>query len=253
MKTKTLILTGLLAFGGTLIATFPASFVIEPLNKQANITLAGAEGSIWRGNISNATIDNISWGEISWKLQPLSLLTGKLGVRFETKHTEADIQGIAKINLSKELTLQDTLFRINAARINQLQKYATFDGTAKGRIDKLFLRDFTLSQVPLVEGVLNLERVSMSLPTAVNQGNYKLVIKNNDEVNIGEISTYQAPLDITGNVTLKTDWNYKTDLAIKTTPTGKNLDFLLNMAGKKTPDGKLLIKQQGDLKPLLNR
>lgn len=253
MKTKTLIITGLLAFGGTLIATLPASFVVEPLNKQPNITLSGAEGSLWTGNITQATVNNISWGEVHWKLQPLSLLTGKLAVKLDTKHPEADIKGIAKINLSKELTLQDVLFNISGSRINQLQPYAKFAGTAKGRIDNLYLADFELNQAPLIDGVLNLEHASMSMPMNIHEGNYKLMIENNGEENVGKISTHQAPVEITGNLTLKKDWNYKTDLAIKTTPTGSNLNVFLNMAGKKTADGKLLIKQQGDLKPLLKR
>ncbi|CAA6806598.1 MAG: Unknown protein [uncultured Thiotrichaceae bacterium] len=253
MKTKTLIIAGLLSFGGTLIATLPASFVIEPLNKPPNIHLSGVKGSLWSGSIAQATINNISWGEVRWKLRPLSLLTGKLGVKLDTKHPEAEIQGLANIHFSKELTLQEVLFSLNSSRINQLQPYAKFDGTAKGRIDTLYLKDFELSQAPLIDGILNLEEASMSSPVNIQQGNYKLSIENNGEENLGKISTHQAPVQISGNVTLNKDWNYKTDLAIKTTPTGKNLDVFLNMAGKKTPDGKLLIKLQGDLKPLLNR
>lgn len=251
MKTKTLIITGLLAFGGTLIATLPASYVVEPLNKQANIHLSGVKGSLWSGNIAQATINNIPWGEAHWQLQPLSLLSGKLAVKLETRHPEANIQGVAKLNLSKELTLQDVLFNIHGSRINQLQSYATFDGVAKGRIDDLFLADFKLSEAPLITGVLNLVHTSMSAPMSIQQGNYKLTIENNGNENIGRISTHKAPVEITGNVTLNKDWTYKTDLAMKTTPTGNNLKVFLNMAGKKTPDGKVLIKLQGDLKPLL--
>lgn len=253
MKTKTLIFAGLLTFGGTLIATLPASFVVEPLNKQANITLRGSAGSLWSGHISQATVNNISWGEVHWQLQPLSLLTGKVAVKINTKHPEADIQGIAKINLAKEITLQDVLFSISSTRINQLQPYGKFEGMAKGRIDDLHLSDIELSQAPLINGILNLENASMSSPMKINQGNYKLLIENDGEANLGKISTHQAPVEITGNVTLKKDWNYKTDLAIKTTPSGSNLNVFLNMAGKKTADGKLLIKHQGDLKPLLKK
>lgn len=253
MKTKTLIIAGLLTFTVSLVATLPASLVIEPANKQPNIILSGAEGSLWRGSIAQTSIENISWGEVQWTLQPLSLLTGKLAVNIKTTHPDAYIQGIAKINLSKEITLQDVLFTISSKRINQLQAYATFEGQAKGRIDDLFLSDIEFSQAPLLKGLLNLENASMSSPMNINQGNYKLKIENDGETNIGTITTHQAPVEITGNVSLKQDWNYKTDLAIKTTPTGNNLSMFLNMAGKTTSDGKRLIKLQGDLKPLLKK
>ncbi|MCW9089051.1 MAG: type II secretion system protein N, partial [Gammaproteobacteria bacterium] len=78
-------LLGLVAYGLFLLLLFPAhfawSFAAEPLRQQLpQIEIAGVSGRLWQGEAVSVRYNSRQVGRLQWRLKPLSLLSGKLGL-----------------------------------------------------------------------------------------------------------------------------------------------------------------------------
>ena len=58
----------------SLLATLPASFVVDKLTLPSNISLSKVEGTIWQSHISQVSINDIMINRVNINVSPLSLL-----------------------------------------------------------------------------------------------------------------------------------------------------------------------------------
>lgn len=86
MRTRGLIVIGVLAYGGFLAASVPASLVASRVEgwTRSRVTLADATGSIWQG-AARATLrlpgaGDVSIDRIEWSWQALALFRGQLAI-----------------------------------------------------------------------------------------------------------------------------------------------------------------------------
>ena len=66
-----------------LIATIPASFVIDKVKLPKMVKLGVVSGTIWQGNFDSISIDGVVLKNVSWSIVIPKLLTAELGVDFK--------------------------------------------------------------------------------------------------------------------------------------------------------------------------
>ena len=71
-------LLGFVAFAAVLLARLPADWIV-PSGPRAPFACAALEGTLWSGTCSGLILQGRPFGELSWELQPLKLLRGRLG------------------------------------------------------------------------------------------------------------------------------------------------------------------------------
>ncbi|WP_157946032.1 type II secretion system protein N [Vibrio gangliei] len=62
----------------SLVAHIPAAWVYQQLPKTRGIDVTGISGTIWNGQLQQLSVNRQSYGGVSWRWQPSSLLSAKL-------------------------------------------------------------------------------------------------------------------------------------------------------------------------------
>jgi general secretion pathway protein N len=76
-------LLGVIVFAAVVIARLPAEWIIPTRAAKSCITL---EGSLWSGTCTGLVLSGTPVGDVSWSLEPLRLLTGRLAAHVNIAH-----------------------------------------------------------------------------------------------------------------------------------------------------------------------
>lgn len=245
---KKLIFFGLVSFLLAAIWFTPLAFVLPHLTKvTSDIEMHQPSGTIWEGEVNHLTVRNNYLGKASWKVDPLaSIKSLSLKTKFKIKSDDINAFGVAGVNLSNDLVIDNTQFDVNASYINTLQKNAKLSGTFNGFVNHALLKQ---AKVPLIDGIVNWENGALASPIKLTEGDYRAVIKPADKDLVIKLSSKEAPIELNGDITLQKDWGFKTNLVTKSDNAG--LMAMMKFAGKPQTDGTILIQQTGNIKPFI--
>jgi general secretion pathway protein N len=252
---KKLILLGLITFIIALLWQAPATLLATTLEQNnPGLRIKGISGRFWNGSAEQVTYQQTPLGKATWTINPLGLLMASFKGHLTLHSTDFNLDGDFVAGMKGSLSLTDTQFDASGAWINRLQNYTRLGGTFRGSIIELDSTPSNPAEPPLINGTLNWEQGSIKSPINLPEGNYQLVITPDSDGKLtGKLASNKAPLDLKGTLTLDKTWKYTTDVKVKATPKGKALRGLLSMAGKKSPDGSIHLKQTGSLSYLLPR
>ncbi len=99
-------LAGLLAFLAILIARAPASWLV-PSGPTAPFTCSAIGGTLWSGLCSGLTVQHQGYGDLSWDLAPLKLLTGRLAAQVSLGSGAIHGSGELAVSFGGTLTVSD--------------------------------------------------------------------------------------------------------------------------------------------------
>ncbi len=105
-STRGLITTGVLTLVLGLIIMFPARVAIGWF-APAGVTVAGIQGSVWRGSANEAAANGIYVRDIEWRLSALRLFTGQLSFSVEATPVSGFLESDISIDFSGALTISD--------------------------------------------------------------------------------------------------------------------------------------------------
>lgn len=241
------ILLGLVIFILAVLIKTPISFVSSYIDA-GPLDFQETQGTLWQGKASKLRFKGIDLGSISWRINPVGLLTGKIKGDFSIKGADINIKGGFGSSLNgNTVTLDNTRFSASGRFVNKVQEYATISGNLNGVINHLEIQQAS-KRLPKVAGVINWERGGLSAPIKLPKGNYQVVLKPSSGGELlGVISSQDAPVDVKGNVKIDSQWKYLTDLKVKATSKGKSIKGMLSMVGKPQKDGYIHIKTAGSL------
>jgi len=245
---KRIIILGIVIFLLAVLLKTPARLISSQLPKNSPVTLHGVTGSLWKGDAQQLLVNGVNLGTINWTVSALGLLTGGAKGDFTVKGKEFTASGQYKASVSKTLTLNDAQFTTTGRFINQFQKYGTLNGDFRGSIDYLEMAITEPLNPPVLSALINWEQGGLTSPIKLVEGNYQIKIESESEGElVAKITANDAPVDIKGNIVLDDKWQYQTDLKLKTTPKGQNLQGMMSMIGRVQPDGYFHIKEKGKL------
>lgn len=96
---STLLLSGV--FVTSAMVHLPAQFVVQYAPLPPQLSIKGVEGTVWQGSVKNLTWQRDSYGEVTWKLNPFALLSGKAeaSIRFG-RGSDIQVQGRGVVGYS---------------------------------------------------------------------------------------------------------------------------------------------------------
>lgn len=245
---KKLIFLGLISFLIAAIWFIPLPFVVHHIAKATNDVIAKEpSGTIWNGKVNHLTVKNNYLGKASWRVDPLaSLKSLSLKTKFTLKGDDINAFGVAGIAINKNLIIDNTQFDVSTRYINTLQNNAQLSGDFNGFIKHALIIKNT---VPEIDAIVNWQDGALNSPIKLAKGDYRAVIKpENEGLNI-KLSSKEAPIELNGDIKLQKDWIFTTNLISKSSNPG--LMVMMKFAGKPQNDGTILINQKGDLKPFI--
>lgn len=244
--TKLAVFILLAVFLISLIALAPATLLQRFIPADSPLQLSQLSGRLWKGNAKQTIYQGRNLGSLDWNLKPLSLLTGKLGSDFKLNSTEIQAEGYAKTGSNNQLTLKDTVIRINAANLplEGIASAVQANGTVIATIKSL---DYTDQQIEHLEALVNWNNASISAPIELKLGAVE-IDANGDAGNITANikSAKESQLDISGTVTVDPELKYQSDILIKTKPnTPAEITNMLPLLGQTQADGSVVLKTNG--------
>ncbi len=245
---RKLIILSVVVFILAVLFKTPARVISAQLPKNSPVSLQGVSGSLWEGKAAQINVDGVNLGEVNWTVNPLGLLTGAAKGDFHIQGQELKADGNYQISLGKVLTVDKATFSTTGRFVNKLQRYARLDGDFRGSIDHLEMEINEVLAPPVVSGLINWEQGSVSSPIKLAEGNYQIKVEPESEGRlVAKITANDAPVDIKGDVVLDSQWQYETNLKIKTKQRGASIQGMLSMAGRPQPDGYIHVKEKGRL------
>lgn len=104
-RTIGLVLVSALVFAGILIVRLPASWVIGRVGH--GVACSSASGSIWDGYCSELRVSGTSFGQVTWQVQPASLLSGRLAAHLTMMRGNAQARADAAVTWNGTVTARD--------------------------------------------------------------------------------------------------------------------------------------------------
>jgi hypothetical protein len=247
-----LIALGIATFVAVAIMRFPAAVAYRWF-APPDVSLAAVAGTVWQGHAAQGAVGGIAFSDLSWRLSPLELLTGKLAlivdeVRIGTgsaraqltaSGSEADITVVDLLMdlepFSDVLALGDVRGQVSAREMH----VRIVDGwpvAAQGQI-----RINGLAVPPLIP-MAGVQRVLL--------GNFRAEFTPSDTPGIVTlISDEGGPLELTGSFRLTPDRMFEFDTRIR--PRADASDVLVQglelVSGAPDAEGRRSFRQTGSL------
>ncbi|MCK5919192.1 MAG: type II secretion system protein N [Cocleimonas sp.] len=248
MKLRNLILLGITSFSATAIWNMPAAFAYQYLPLK-NIQANGLSGTVWNGEVKEVVTKTLTLNNISWSVDLLESITSlALKSKLEIQDPDITFKGLAGFSISQTISLDDAQFETTGAFASKFQKLATLRGDIKGSIKHFEMEKGTL---PVLDASYHWKQGELLSPMRIQPaGDYSIIVKPSDKGLTANISSSNAPLELSGDAKIESNWKYKTNIKIKAAnASGKGTMNMVKMAvGKLEKDGSAIIKQQGQLK-----
>ncbi len=119
------------AFLISAVANAPAEIAANVAVQAAPLLeIGGTSGTLWRGELTNVSYDGIALGRISFRLEPLGLLTGKIAARVTSSGGALAAKGRVAISPSS-IDLRDAAGEFNLSAIRRYTFFgASYHGSA---------------------------------------------------------------------------------------------------------------------------
>ncbi|MCP8900351.1 type II secretion system protein N [Gilvimarinus xylanilyticus] len=187
------------------VTQIPATWGAHFMTQGTGLGLSGISGSLWRGKAGMASVRidgrDYSLGELTWHLQPMSLLTLKPCADLTTSLERQQVTGTACASTSGALQLSDTNISIPASLIQDLPEPTKLNGQVSAHIDTLKLEGQTLNAL---KGNLSWTGARLHNGQSwLDLGAFAGDLSATDEGHIrADIFSLEGPVDLSGNVVM---------------------------------------------------
>ncbi len=220
---------GVAVYLAVLIATVPAALVWR-LAAPAEAQAAGIEGTAWRGGASSAIIAGFRLTDLRWSLQPLELLRGRLGVRFDTRLDTGFARGQLAVSArGQRIWVRDVEAALALQPLAAAAGYRGVAGALSIDIEQLLLVDEWPDRAQARIGIGQL--VISDLGRA-SLGDYEVDFAGADGRIQGALSDSGGPLEVRATLQLEPDRSYELQGLVQPRPQAEQgLRDIIEMLG----------------------
>jgi len=247
MRIVAYIVLGLLAYGGFLLATFPAERALALLSQQLpNLRAAGISGTAWSGQAAVLQLQNQTLEKLRWQLKPWSVLFGQL--ELDIKLNGADVAGQASIGLKPDGAVQLTGvdLSLTAAEIStQFQVPVDLGGQFIVRLQSAELMG---QKIQSAEGVIRWQQAAVTSPFAQPLGEFIAQLTTEGEAIKAQVKDEGGPLQLDGVARLNPDGGYNFNGSVSVRDAQQLLLVqAVKAMGRPGKDGRVPLRYSGRL------
>lgn len=241
---KTLATVGLLTFLVAVVLMFPARVAYQWFAPPA-LQLSGLEGTIWSGSAAEASVAGLYLRDLTWNLQPLRLVTGKLAAYIEAKPSTGFLEAEVAAGLGGNIKLGNVSGSVPLRDLATVANLPGLAGTASVEFDVLEIHD----GLPVaVDGTLAVANLVAPMVDASSIGGYRAEFFTEDNAVIASIEDVDGAFDLAGSLTVSADRNYLfTGKVAATDRTSEKLRGQLRFLGSPNDRGQHDIRLEGQL------
>ena len=237
-----------------LIVTIPAPLAYGILKKklapEKPLMLGSVSGTLWSGRAAPAVIGGQRVDSLTWTIQPLALLIGRVQANVEFRYGESYGKAVVARGFTGKIYAKDIEARIGLQRMHLLPQLLPLG--MEGSL-LLNMKELSIDRRSIVnaEGVLAWDSAVITVPTRTEFGNLRVTVTTGNDGVKGTLVDGGGPLQAEGLVNITREGNYKfTGAFAARDPNQRMLVQGLQMVGRQGPDGKVSIATNGALAQL---
>jgi general secretion pathway protein N len=239
-----LLALGIAAFIISLVITVPARVLSGYL--PPDIRASGLQGTLWQGQTDRLRFRGFDLGQVSWNVQPLALLVGRL--QSDVTIDQADLQGQGTVTIGfNSIRLTDTHLEGNTQLLAAyLSNYGVhIDGHLQADIPALQFND---RGPQVADAVVVWRNARVMSPAELGLGDVNVMLEQDGGTAIANLGNTGDELHLNGGARLKPGWQYQATVRIEPTPsTPEEVRNALPYLGSPDARGTVTLSQQGTL------
>ena len=170
------------------------------------VNLAGISGSVWKGEASHAKSGSVYLQDLSWRIKPLSLFTGKPKYRVEASPASGFIDGQVALSLSGGITFSDLRGSLPLELLEGPVGIRGLRGTLNMRFERLIIEN----GIPVAaNGDLEVSNLVAPNIHRASIGGYRAEFFTQDTGVIASVEDTDGLIDIAGSLQLSPDGTYR--------------------------------------------
>lgn len=241
---KALVSVGLLAFVVAFVMMFPAraayNWFAPPVAR-----FSGLEGSIWSGSAAEASVAGLYFRDLSWRMRPLRLLTGKVAASVEASPSSGFLEADVALGLGGDVTLTNVNGSLPLNAFATIARMPGLAGNASIQFARLRIRD----GLPIAaDGTLAIADLVAPMVDATPIGGYRAEFFTEDDAVVASVEDVNGAFDLAGSLTISADRNYQfLGKVAATDNTSDKLRGQLRFLGSPNDRGQHDIRLEGQL------
>ncbi|HEX7080303.1 MAG TPA: type II secretion system protein N [Gammaproteobacteria bacterium] len=244
---------GIGAYVAFALSTFPAATAYR-LFAPETVRLAGVEGTVWSGGAAVGSVVGLPLRDVSWQVDALPLLTGRVAAHVEARLADGVIQGDVRVT-PRTAVLRNVRAGISVAALSPLVPLAGVEGQLRISLERAEIRDGWPVELVGEAQVAELAvppLLPVRHPGLIPLGGYELTFAETPDPGIlGELRDTGGPLEVTGTLALEPDGGYRLAglVAARAGAPPELVQGLELMTGPPEAGGKRPFELTGSLRP----
>lgn len=241
---KRLVIIGLVTFAVGVIVTIPARVAYHWV-APPGIQLAGIEGSIWAGSARELVVGGIYLRDVEWRLRPLSLFTGKLGLRVEAAPASGFLESDLALTVGGNIIATDLKASLPLQMFADNLKMPGLSGNSSLEFSRLRVDSGVLAEA---NGTIAVAGLLAPLIDPSPIGAYRMEFVNSQSGVVASIEDTGGVFDLAGSLTIFPDGRYEfRGLVAANDQTPEKLRGQLRFLGSPNERGQHEIRLEGSL------
>jgi len=184
---------------------FPARVAYEWF-APPNATMSGISGTAWSGRAAEASLSGLYLRDLSWRVKPLALFTGRVSIAIEATPAAGFLESTVTLGHSGTIELRNLQASLPLESVEQLAGMPGLRGTASAEFDRLILRD---GMPVAADGVLTVS--SLLVPKIFRSaiGGYRVEFFTRNSGITASVEDTDGVIDLAGSLQLAEDRTYQ--------------------------------------------
>ena len=239
---------GVLLYLLFLLINIPADVVWSfiPQQYKRGLIVSNLQGSAWSARADNIIVNNYELGRANWRLNPLSLITGKLGGHVRVRNAMGQAQGDFTLQADQLVELSDLSGEFNAALLDPALRPLTLAGMLRTELSTLQIQP----KVQLsANGSLQWNNAIVTGVQEVALGNVLLNATPQNKGTLLRVSNEGGLIGISGDIRVTGNGRYNLNLLLTNRDKGRSdVETMLSIIGRTDAQGRVRFTHQGVLR-----
>jgi len=227
-----------------LMVLFPAR-VAYRWAAPSQLAISGIHGTIWRGTAEAAASNGVFLQDVSWRMKPLRLITGKAIYRITASPASGFVEGDIGLTLGGNVVVSDLAASLPLDALAGALNISGLRGEASLEVERLKLRD----GLPVTaDGTLQLNNLVVPRISRDSIGGYRAEFFTQDSGVTASVEDTNGVVDLAGSLQVNEDRSYQfLGQVVETPETPANLKQQMKALGSPNERGQREVRLEGSL------
>lgn len=187
------------------VITFPARIAYHWASSP-DVAASGIRGTVWRGSADAVAVEGVTLLDVSWRIRPLHLLTGKASYRIGGSPVSGFFECIASIGIGGTVTLSDVAASLPLQMFAEVLGIRGLEGDASLKFEQIKIRD----DLPVAaDGVLEVVNLLAPILSRESIGGYRAEFATQSNGISASVEDTDGAVDLAGSFQLNDDRSYE--------------------------------------------